>query len=173
VYALGADNGSLTWKFDMGNKIASSATIESNENSLFIGSDDGNMTALDTRDGAFKWSYKTGGAIKSTAALMDNKIVFGSNDGTVYVVNKYSGKEEWSYSPGYYLFNSPITSSPAVYGKTVYAGSTDGYLYALNTDKEQGPSSIFTYYTWGAVIVVIVGLLGLRSVLNRRKNKKE
>ena len=89
---------------------------------------------------------------------MGDNIVVTSDSGTVYVLNKFSGKEDWSYAPGYYLFNAPFTSSPAVYGDDIYVGGGDGYMYALDDEKKAGPTSAELYYIVGIVAVIIVVL---------------
>jgi eukaryotic-like serine/threonine-protein kinase len=91
----------------------------------------------------------------------------------VYILNKFSGNEEWSYSPGYYLFNAPFTSSPAVYGDDIYIGSGDGHMYALDDAKKAGPTSPYLYYIVAIIAIIIVALIALRVVRGRRKKKEE
>jgi outer membrane protein assembly factor BamB len=172
IYALKLEDGALSWNYEMGKPIKSSPTIDSADNSLFIGADNGKVACVDTRNGTEKWVVEGLGAVKSTAALLDNKIVFGSDDGTVYILNKYTGKEEWTYNPGYYLMNAPFESSPVVYGNMIYIGGNDGYLYALKNDKESGPISIFAYYIGGAIVVILALLVGLRAIRGRKKKEE-
>ncbi len=156
----------------MGKTVKSSPTIDTNDNSLFIGADNSKVACLDTRNGTEKWTYNAGGAVKSTPAIIKNNITFGSDDGSVYVINKYTGNEEWKYNPGYYVMNAPFQSSPVTFGNMIYIGGNDGYLYALKNDKQSGPTSIFVYYIGGAVIVIIALLLGLRSVRGKKKKQE-
>lgn len=86
------------------------------------------------------------------------------------MLNKYSGKEDWAYSPGYYLFNTQITSSPAVYGDDIYVGASDGYIYALDSEKKSGPTSQYLYYIIGIIVLIILALMALRLIARRRKN---
>jgi outer membrane protein assembly factor BamB len=48
-------------------------------------------------------------------------------------VDIQSGEEKWKFQTG-----GAVTSSPAISGGVVYAGSDDGYLYAvdINTGRE-------------------------------------
>ena len=73
---------------------------------VFIGSDEGNLTCLDIRDGTLKWSHSVGDKVQSTPAIKDNLIVFTSNNGNAYVLNKYTGLEEFSYNPGTIIYQS-------------------------------------------------------------------
>ncbi len=123
------------------------------------------------RDGTLKWSVNTG-KVESTAALMGDNIVVTSNSGTVYVLNKFSGKEEWSYMPGYYLFNSPL-SSPIVYGDDILVGDNNGNMYSLDFSRKTGAPSMYLYYVAAIVIVIVGGLIALRVLMGRRKKKRE
>jgi outer membrane protein assembly factor BamB len=120
------------------------------------------------RDGTLKWTFNTGN-VKSTPALMGDNIVVTSDSGTVYVLNKFSGKEDWSYMPGYYLFNSPL-SSPIVYGDDILVGDNNGNMYSLDFSKKAGPTSVYVYYVAAIAIIIIGGLILLR-VLRRRRRK--
>ena len=108
-------------------------------------------------------------AIESTAAISGNRTVFGCDNGNVYILNKYSGNVEWTFDPGYYLFNAPFRSSPAANGNMTYIAGNDGYLYALNIEKQSNATPIFLYYIIGIVIVVVAALIALRRIMSRRK----
>ena len=170
-YALNTGNGTILWTYNLNDTIKSSAVLDPNDNTVFVGSDSGNFTALDMRDGTLKWSVNTGN-VESTAALMGDNIVVTSNTGTVYVLNKYSGKEVWSYMPGYYLFNSPLTS-PIVYGDDILAGDNNGNMYAMDFSRKVGAPSMYLYYVAAIVIVIFAGLIALRVLMGRRRKKGE
>ena len=123
------------------------------------------------RDGTFKWSVNTGN-VESTAALMGNNIVVTSTTGTIYVLNKYSGVEVWSYMPGYYLFNSPMTS-PIVYGNEIIAGDNNGNMYGLDFTRKVGAPSVYLYYVAAIIAVIFAGLIALRVLMGRRRKKGE
>jgi outer membrane protein assembly factor BamB len=169
-YALNTADGSVKWTYNLNDTVKSSAVLDPNDNTLFVGSDTGNFTALDMRDGTLKWSVKTGN-VESTAALMGDNIVVTSQSGTVYVLNKFSGKEQWSYMPGYYIFNSPLTS-PIVYGDDIFAGDKNGNMYSMDFSRKVGAPSIYLYYLAAIAIIIIGGLLTLRVLRNRRKRKE-
>ena len=88
----GTDNPSLTtnllWKYKTGSKVDSSPTVANGI--VYVGSDDGNVYALNADSGTKIWNYATGGAIASTPAV-DNGVVFvGSDDHNVYALNATS-----------------------------------------------------------------------------------
>ena len=169
IYYLNESKGELIWKTDLSNKVISSPTIDEYDNSVFVGSDAGNMTCLDVRDGNIKWSHSTGDKVQSTAALKDNLVAFGSNNGVLYVLNKYTGAEEFTYNPGTVLFNSEITSSPVINGNSLLFGDDSGNLYSLNINKYEVPGSTQMYYSIAVlIIVIIVAIFVVKKVKGRK-----
>lgn len=155
IYVLNSTTGSLLWSEDLGNSVKASPTMDIYDNNLFIGSDGGNITCFDLRDGTEKWSFNTGSPVESTAAIKDNQIVVGSNNGNIYVLNKYTGIPDFTYNPGTILFNSPISSSPVIYGDNVLFADESGYLYSFNIEKNEAPTPIFFYYSFAVLIIVL------------------
>src|SRR6267378_1461805 len=72
------------------------------------------------------WSFKTGGPVKSSAAIVDGHVFIGSGDGNVYALDLTSGKKIWAAKTG-----GPVDSSPLVLDGKVFFGSTDNSLYAV------------------------------------------
>jgi outer membrane protein assembly factor BamB len=65
-----------------------------------------------------------------TADLVRNSgTVFVPAGGTILALNTADGTTLWSHK----LSGSPVKSRPVVLGSTLYVGSTDGVLYALDT----------------------------------------
>jgi len=73
------------------------------------------------------WHFKTGGAIFSTAAVVDGVVYFGSEDHSVYALRASDGSLLWKR-----VLPNFVQSSPAVTTDTVYIGEEDGYLVALD-----------------------------------------
>lgn len=74
-----------------------------------------------------KFSFRTGGPIRSTAAFSNGKVLFGSSDGFLYALDEATGKLAWSFQT-----NGEIHSSPAVDNGQVYVVSRDGFIYSIN-----------------------------------------
>src|SRR5205823_10140685 len=73
------------------------------------------------------WSFKTGGPVKSSAAIVDGRVFVGSGDNSVYALDLVSGKRIWSAKTA-----GPVDSSPLVLDGKVLFGSTDASLYAVD-----------------------------------------
>jgi outer membrane protein assembly factor BamB/protocatechuate 3,4-dioxygenase beta subunit len=124
------------------NYIVSSPAVANG--TVYIGLNDGNVTALNATNGAFIWNYTTASSVYSSPAISDGIVYIGSNDGNIYALNTTTGNKIWNYSTG-----GQVWSSPAVSDGTVYVGSQSGYIFAFNAtngakiwDYKAGPVAL-------------------------------
>ena len=68
------------------------------------------------------WTFKTGGPVKSSAAIVGNNIYVGSDDAKLYALNRAGGRKLWEFAAG-----GRIDSSPTWHNGTVLFGSADGW----------------------------------------------
>src|SRR5688572_8603913 len=87
------DKLGLHWQFKTEGPIKSSAAIVGGR--AFIGSDDGNVYALDLETGNKVWAFKTGGPIESSPLVLNGKVFIGSSDNFLYAINAADGKQAW------------------------------------------------------------------------------
>jgi outer membrane protein assembly factor BamB len=74
------------------------------------------------------WTYQTGGAVKTSPAVVNSIVYFGSDDGYIYAVNALNGSLIWKYNT-----YGPVQSSPAVVDGVVYIGGYHSHaVFALN-----------------------------------------
>lgn len=73
---------SLAWEFQTGGPIYSSPVID--KETVYFGSLDSNLYALNSTTGQLKWKFKTG----STVLLDDNSLYCASGDGCLYAIGK-------------------------------------------------------------------------------------
>ena len=122
--------GSLRWTYTTGGSAASPAVAGG---TVYVGSDDGKVYALNAATEQVRWTYTTGSSV-SSPAVAGGTVYIGSWDHKVYALNAATGQVRWTYTTGGY-----VASSPAVAGGTVYVGSYDGKVYALNAATGQRP----------------------------------
>ncbi len=116
----------LLWTFTAGDSIESSAAIV--DGAVYVGSQSGELYAVDLATGALRWKYKTQEAIgESSPAVADGLVYVGDLSGVLYAVHAADGTLAWKFSA-----QAEIKSSPVVVGDKVLAGSYDGNLYCLN-----------------------------------------
>lgn len=145
LYAIGKKNQQLHWKFkgrgDRKYELFSFADYFQSSpvaagNTIFFGSGDGYIYAVDKTTGTLIWEYQTGAVVHSSPAVHHNKVYVGSFDGNFYALNAKDGHLEWKYkSLGHQYFpKGEMQGSPVIYEDLVFAGSRDYQLYALNAE---------------------------------------
>jgi outer membrane protein assembly factor BamB len=130
---------SRSWLFATGDEVWSSPAVVGG--TLYIGSDDTYVYALNSATGVKLWSFKTGDMVRSSPAVMGGVVYVGSNDNKLYALNASTGVKIWSALTG----GDIDDSSPLVVGSTVYVGSLDGYFYAFKTSDG---SLLWKVNTW-------------------------
>ena len=151
--------GTLKWKFKTEDVIHSSAAVAGD--TIYFGSWDHNLYALDIETGQQRWIFSTGSRINSTPAIVSGVVYFGSNDGHLYAVDADTGKELWKFRTRF-----PVVTAPAVADGKVFFGADDYYFYAL--DAIRG-TKIWRFNTGGTVessAVVEDGLVYVASSSN-------
>lgn len=114
------------WTFRCEDEVRSSPRID-DTGTLYIGSYDNNLYALNADDGSFVWKYATEGGVASTPCLFEDLVLFGSEDGGMYAVSRRVGHEEWQFKA-----EGRIRSSARIDYGHAFFGSDDGCVYALN-----------------------------------------
>jgi outer membrane protein assembly factor BamB len=142
----------IKWAFPTGNRIVSSPVCQ--DKVLYFGGDDGNIYAVDAETGRQIWKRSTGGPVPSTPAVANGTVFVGSYDGKFYSLNAQTGAVRWKFKTegerrfeakgihGLEPKNQTIAdqydvflSSPVVVQDSVYFGSGDGHLYALDIES--------------------------------------
>lgn len=99
---------------------------------LYIGSDDGNLYALNAHNGTLLWKYTTGGAILSSPALVNNTIYVGSMDKYLYAIDAATGALKWKFLTATGIGSeSPVVSNGTVL-ITCSGTYPDGHIYAVD-----------------------------------------
>ncbi len=134
----------VLWSFQTNGAIWGTPSID--DQTVYIGSDDGNLYAVDAHTGDERWHFATAGLVRSRPAFSNGFVYFTSDDGFLYAVDADSGQQVWRTDIG--NFSEPekrenpgnipdptifdyLQSSPIVSGRRVYVGSADGQVYAV------------------------------------------
>ena len=141
LYALDAETGQEIWRFRVSEREFTAEGWDSwdagtwsspavVDGTVFTGSSDGHVYAVDAATGAEKWRFKTKGDVWVAPAVANGIVYFGSYDTHLYAVDADTGAEVWRYKTPY-----RIRSSPAVIGRIVVFGSKDGNLVAVDAER--------------------------------------
>jgi len=157
VYALDALSGKLRWRFETGGERRFTAPgihgiIPKNEmmpdpfdlfisspaidnGTLYIGSGDHNVYAIDATTGALRWKFTTGDVVHASPAIAGGVVYIGSFDRYFYALDAATGALRWKFLTGddRVIHNQiGIVGSAAVADGIVYFGCRDSHLYALD-----------------------------------------
>ena len=126
LHAVEAKSGKVVFDLPTGTPVFASMALAGDI--LYLGNFGGKLTAIDLKTQKPAWVFETDGAKQNAAALTNA-------DGTIKFEVVFSSPNLFyddMVIAVYKLFTmGTILSSPVVVGNTVYFGSTDGNLYAL------------------------------------------
>jgi eukaryotic-like serine/threonine-protein kinase len=144
----------VKWQFQTKGQVLSSPAVT--PDTVYIGSSDHFLYAVDRNNGAEKWKFKTNGRITSSPAVANGIVYFTCYDGNAYAVDASTGTQKWKFAlPGERRFAANhlhgatpngetmpdpfdfYLSSPVVVDGLVYFGSGDTNIYALDAASGQ------------------------------------
>jgi outer membrane protein assembly factor BamB len=130
VYALGED-AQVRWVFQTGDSVLASPKVD--QGTVYVGSVDKTLYALDEKTGALRWKLAGEGPFISSPALHGRHLIQcgGAGDGAIRLVEKDTGKVLWSKKT-----DRKIESDPAVVGDAVFITGGDGRLYAFRINAK-------------------------------------
>jgi outer membrane protein assembly factor BamB len=103
---------------------------------VYVGSNDGNLYAIDARSGVERWRFATGAPVTSSAAWAGGQVYVASRDGRLYCLDAADGRLRWSHRFGAELgaqnYWDYLLSSPTIVDGRLYIGAGDGHLYAFD-----------------------------------------
>jgi eukaryotic-like serine/threonine-protein kinase len=139
----------VRWKFRTGAAVVSTPAVS--DGTVYFGSNDHNLYALDAASGQLRWKFATKARIPSSPAVADGRVFFGSYDGNFYALDANNGRVLWQFAtqgerrfaarhlhgaePAAEVVPDPFDaflSSPALADGLVLFGSGDGAVYALD-----------------------------------------
>jgi len=126
----------LAWRVMTGGDVVSSPVIA--DGTVYVGSNDGTLYALDLRTGAERWRRALGSPVGSSPAVGEGLVYAQTRDGVLYAVDAATGGVRWQRHTGRVMrfpwgheSGDYYTSSPVYTNGTVVFGAADGGVYAL------------------------------------------
>ena len=135
LYALDATTGEERWRFELfgprqldANSFGRGTWLSPSvhDGTVYAGSLDWHLYAIDAATGQEKWRFKTKGAVWGSPAISDGMVYFGSNDLNLYAVDAATGVERWKFRSHW-----PLRASPVVFNNTVIFQR--GYVHGLDS----------------------------------------
>lgn len=132
--ALRGRDGKLLWRFPLPGRSETSPIVVGSH--VIVGSESGDIYALDRKTGKPDWQVSTAGPVKGGLAL-DDGVLFGANyAGQVFAIHASSGDYVWQSSTQGLTFGrgGSVYSTPAVAFGRVFLGSIDTRVYSFDED---------------------------------------
>jgi outer membrane protein assembly factor BamB len=148
LYAVNADTGNQSWKFETANDGIGSPTPYSG--TVYIGSGGGEqgVYAVNAETGEQEW--KRTGNSNSSSPTVHNGVLYVGRGSVLRALRPNSGDPIWTFTkPDGRLF------MPTVYDGTVYVGSTDETLYAVDADTGKQQWTFNNVEHWVRVPTVV------------------
>ena len=119
------------WRFTPENPLQglkSSPALASDENgeTIYVGSHDHVMYALDAQDGSLRWTFKAGNDIWASPLVVKDQLIFGDDDGNLYSLNRDDGTLTWRENLGSSIRIPPVMSKGVLIVRT-----TDGTVFRI------------------------------------------
>jgi outer membrane protein assembly factor BamB len=139
----------VKWQFHTKAQILSSPVVSGN--TVYFGSNDHRLYAVDLANGEKRWEFKTDGRVASSPAVSNGIVYFLSYDSNFYAVDAATGTLKWKFKTegerrfiakhlhGIEPSSEPVPdpfdfflSSPVVADGKIFFGSGDSNVYALD-----------------------------------------
>lgn len=152
IVSLGANDGHLIWKMDIGGELSSSPIAD--DHAVYVASETrseggkmpqatGALRALGSEGGITQWMRTLPMPVRGALTMNQTTLFGGASDGRVYAIRKRTGEALWIIQ-----YTAPFNSNPTVIESHLYLGSEDGTLLAL--DQATG-KTLWRYRTHGVV----------------------
>jgi hypothetical protein len=113
---------------------------------VFVGTENGNLYALNATTGAEEWHYTAGGPIMNSVAVDGGRVFFGAMDGAVYALDAANGSLLWMAQLSQFL---GFSTAPVIADGKVMLGGRNGIFYALNPSDG---NVLWSYDTGSAIL---------------------
>jgi len=110
---------------------------------IFVGSNDGELYALEADSGAEVWQFTVGLPLDITPTVVEQTLYIGSKQGQFYALESLTGQLKWQR-------NLHLSAPVLVTTQAVYLGDEAGYFYALDAQTGQ---ELWRFKTNGTISV--------------------
>lgn len=132
-FSLDALDGHVRWQQPVGSVNSRPAVLGT---MLYVGTDDGELVALDMQTGKEAWKHESLGPILESPAVVGDTIIFSNEADQVYALDARKGTARWSYkgeTPEEYTLRGH--AGVAVSGDLAFTGFANGTMVALRVSN--------------------------------------
>ena len=122
-----SEHSGLQWRVHLGGEAGSFVhTPAVTSDSVYAGTDEGKVVAMDPADGSILWQKSVGAPAASSVVVVENTLIVAQNDGAIRALDRFSQEELWMVSLG-----SPVAGPLSFAGGKIYAHTQDGRLHVI------------------------------------------
>jgi outer membrane protein assembly factor BamB len=133
LYALGAQDGSVLWRFETLGPVQSHPFYDGAEDVLYFGSNDGALYKVTASTGQLLWRFSTGAEVSHRPVLVDGVVYDVNANDTVIAVNAKTGALVWNQHRAPALgMEVAGHAGVLVWNGVVYTGFSDGTVTAFD-----------------------------------------
>jgi outer membrane protein assembly factor BamB len=137
LVALRASDGRVLWQFNSPGAIKASPSYHRGR--VYVADYEGAMFCLDAEMGRLLWRTNTTkappygeGGFYSSPAIAFGRVYAARDDGTVFAFDQRDGRVAWYFPTHNYIYGSPAVARVPGTRASVYIGSYNEHLYALD-----------------------------------------
>jgi len=102
------------------------------DNTVYIGSFDRYLYAVDAIDGSLRWKFMGENWFWAKPVAYNNTVYAGSLDGKVYALDVRNADKVAEFN-----LESPISSSPVMVNSSIIFATQEGAIYTLDTGRNE------------------------------------
>ena len=130
--SIDISNGTIDWSTEL-NFLASGTAA--GFGIIIVADVDGNVIALDQKDGSKLWSTNVKGEVLSKSVIDTKIVAVKTGSGELIGLNKQSGEIEWSYRSKLPALTVRGSSSPVIVDSLIYTSFDNGRLGVFEIDS--------------------------------------
>lgn len=112
-----------------------SGGVSAGYDKIYVGSENGDVIALNPETGELVWRVKVGGEVIASPAAGDGFVVVNTSAGSVFALHPDTGEQRWKHEQETALLSLRGTSEPVIASGGVIFGSGAGKVAVLIADK--------------------------------------
>ena len=159
IKSISASSGKVNW--DIESNFLSSG-IAAGFGILIVSDLDGNVIAIDQKDGSELWSVNVKGEVLAPAAIDAKFIIVKTGSGDLMALDKITGEIKWSYRSKLPTLTIRGSSSPVIFENQIYATFDNGRLGVFQIDSG--------FPVWDGAISYVSGASELENIIDADSN---
>jgi outer membrane protein assembly factor BamB len=134
----------LLWSYATDNDVVSSPAIVNGV--VYVGSNDGNVYAINASTGHELWQTGTFGEVQSSPAVANGIVYVGSDDGNLYALRSGTGAPLFTFGTnGTFATGGPVTQPPTISNGVIYVPSSSSSATRIDALNASTGTLLWSY----------------------------